>query len=710
VEKSFFRNFQKSCRISAGERMMWESNRKYSGMNPSDQELLKRYVQHGEEAAFSLLVQRHGGLIYANAWRKTGNHALAEEITQNTFALLAQKGASLMDHPALLAWMQKAVQYQASRSHAKERNRSRLLENYRQSLTMDAFPDAPDADPNLPLVDEALAELPESDRQILLLRYWRQEPYKAIAQTLGGTVEACEKRVSRALEKMGRFLRRRGVALSVTAISSAMTQGTAKAAIPVHFASILTPTALQATPLMAGWQKLIFLTAMKTKLPLFAAALLLFSAAGVTGFVAGNNWSGTRSNAGSGTKSTPQAKPTGNSQPGSPAGVANLLTDAKRVSLAALLAQIRDVLRRGKMDSTASDLAAAKASQIAPADISIALEMIRKDPGLETDAALVSVLLSAWAKHDGAAACEFTLKLKGPRLSIHPIREPLKVWAARDPKAALAWFRGRSQSGNPADPQQVGDWVPISNIRWILGEWGLLDPKGAAEAISNLKGKNELHAAMVGLGEGAARMQDRLLILDAIRNRWDATEASSRWMEMRTMLERWAQVNPEELAGWLDKQEIPKSDDNLAASPVLREWLQKDGEAAVSWWMSRAGGYPEISHKRRNLMAAWADVDPFAAAEWLSKQPREKDLDSATAELAGKLAQSDPERAFQWAKTIEAEYVRREVLANSFKAWHKTEAAAAEAALRDSALPDAEKQAVLEALKPKVTPGAIEPL
>src|SRR5947208_1587632 len=60
-----------------------------------DDELLRQYVQDRSQEAFRQLVERHLGMVFATARRMAGDAHLAEEIAQNVFTTLAQKGAAI---------------------------------------------------------------------------------------------------------------------------------------------------------------------------------------------------------------------------------------------------------------------------------------------------------------------------------------------------------------------------------------------------------------------------------------------------------------------------------------------------------------------------------------------------------------------------------------------------------------------------------------
>jgi hypothetical protein len=68
-------------------------------------------------------------------------------------------------------------------------------------------------------VRAALAELDDTDRDALLLRYFEQKSAQEMGGILGVSAEAAQKRASRAMEQLRGLFAKRGVALSAGALA-----------------------------------------------------------------------------------------------------------------------------------------------------------------------------------------------------------------------------------------------------------------------------------------------------------------------------------------------------------------------------------------------------------------------------------------------------------------------------------------------------------
>src|SRR5207247_3928527 len=165
-------------------------------MEETDSELLRAYAERGSEAAFGELVARYLDLVYSTAVRQVNDIHLAQDVTQSVFVALARK-AGKMRHPFLAGWLYRSACFEsanvrrtAARRHAHERQLIAM-----QSTITDS---GPDWDAIAPVLDEAMSQLSEKERDALLIRYFQNHHLKVVGERLGASEDAAQKRVSRA--------------------------------------------------------------------------------------------------------------------------------------------------------------------------------------------------------------------------------------------------------------------------------------------------------------------------------------------------------------------------------------------------------------------------------------------------------------------------------------------------------------------------------
>jgi RNA polymerase sigma factor (sigma-70 family) len=153
----------------------------------SDVALLRGYACSADEGAIREIVSRHAGLVYAAALRQVGSHDLARDVSQVVFLDLARKANSILAEfgpkGSLAGWLFSAVRFAAlNQTRAERRRVEREKEGMMQS---DFSAETLDWERASPVLDAAMEELDAADREAVLLRFFKQQDFRAVGAGLG---------------------------------------------------------------------------------------------------------------------------------------------------------------------------------------------------------------------------------------------------------------------------------------------------------------------------------------------------------------------------------------------------------------------------------------------------------------------------------------------------------------------------------------------
>src|SRR5678816_1650461 len=169
----------------------------------SDGELLGRYVRDQSDDAFAELVRRHLNLVYSAALRQVdGDAHTAEDIAQRVFTELARQARRLQEHPTLAGWLHTTTRQIAGHHRRSGQRRARREQEAYAMQEQNPTSETDEWRQLRPVLDEAMQELPESDRLALLLRFFEGQELRRVGEVLGLTENAARMRVQRALEKL----------------------------------------------------------------------------------------------------------------------------------------------------------------------------------------------------------------------------------------------------------------------------------------------------------------------------------------------------------------------------------------------------------------------------------------------------------------------------------------------------------------------------
>ncbi len=202
----------------------------------SDAILLERFAKGREEAAFVVLVKRHGPLVERICRRILRNEQDVEDVFQATFLTLARKAAVVSWQDSASGWLSAVAHRLAMHARsgvARQRGREtpitalagggmdddgRLPERYHPFI--DSSPEIERRDLRR-ILDDELLHLPEKYRAPVVLCYLEGRTHEEAARQLGWPAGSMSRRLDRARTLLRRRLAHRGLAIAVFLVVSA---------------------------------------------------------------------------------------------------------------------------------------------------------------------------------------------------------------------------------------------------------------------------------------------------------------------------------------------------------------------------------------------------------------------------------------------------------------------------------------------------------
>ncbi len=180
---------------------------------------------------FEQIVRKHVGWVSAVARRRLGDSHLADDVTQAVFILLHRKAPRFAGEGALVKWLHQSACHMtrnAIRSQKRRRNREHAAYLLQQQQYNSAS--SPEWMEIAPILDELILKLNESEREVILLRYYQQLTFADIGALTNISEDAARKRSDRAIEKLKTLVQAKGLTISAAAISTAMLSNVAPTA------------------------------------------------------------------------------------------------------------------------------------------------------------------------------------------------------------------------------------------------------------------------------------------------------------------------------------------------------------------------------------------------------------------------------------------------------------------------------------------------
>lgn len=211
---------------------------------------LQQYVASGDHHAFRALVEEYQRMVYVTCQRILARcPAEVDDAVQETFLKLARAAPTIESN--LGAWL-----HACARTTALNRLRAQRLRDRREVDIEHAPLAVPDASSSsvesgeeLEIVEDCVGELPTAERELVLSYYYLGQTQQQIADRLGVSQVAIQKRLKSVLEALRHRCVRRGVAIAALALAL---ENSSHAAMSPSLASQLATMPLPTLPTAAG--------------------------------------------------------------------------------------------------------------------------------------------------------------------------------------------------------------------------------------------------------------------------------------------------------------------------------------------------------------------------------------------------------------------------------------------------------------------------
>jgi RNA polymerase sigma factor (sigma-70 family) len=193
-------------------------------MHDTDITLVQRFATAGDAEAFTEIVNRYGGLVYSICRRILRDQARAQDASQNTFFQLLRNPQKVTE--SLSGWLH-AVATRAAIDVVRQDSSRQKREKEYTSMKSAKTHRWEDVSPH---IDEALNELPEASRVILVNHFLAGKTEKDLAVELGVSQPTVSRRKKKALSELREKLGKKGVLVGIGALGTLLLSAASEAA------------------------------------------------------------------------------------------------------------------------------------------------------------------------------------------------------------------------------------------------------------------------------------------------------------------------------------------------------------------------------------------------------------------------------------------------------------------------------------------------
>ena len=191
-------------------------------INQSDQILLKAYLS-GDEAAFEILIRKHKDKVFAFILSKIKNYNLAHDVFQDTFikVINSLKRGNYNEEGKFVPWVMR-IAHNLVIDHFRRQNKTRsiaptddfnifdVISNEDKNVEEEMIDDQISSD-----VRKLIEELPEDQKEVLKMRYYKDLSFKEIAEITDVSINTALGRMRYAIINLRKLVEKHNVQLQI---------------------------------------------------------------------------------------------------------------------------------------------------------------------------------------------------------------------------------------------------------------------------------------------------------------------------------------------------------------------------------------------------------------------------------------------------------------------------------------------------------------
>ena len=191
-------------------------------INQSDQILLKSYLS-GDEAAFEILIRKHKDKVFAFILSKIKNYNLAHDVFQDTFikVINSLKRGKYNEEGKFVPWVMR-IAHNLVIDHFRRQKKTRsiaptddfnifdVISNEEKNAEEEMIDDQITSD-----VRKLIEELPEDQKEVLKMRYYKDLSFKEISEITDVSINTALGRMRYAIINLRKLVEKHNVQLQI---------------------------------------------------------------------------------------------------------------------------------------------------------------------------------------------------------------------------------------------------------------------------------------------------------------------------------------------------------------------------------------------------------------------------------------------------------------------------------------------------------------